>query len=261
MADQWNVEGGTAASWQSGSRNIGSENRWQTSSDDNRLPHAPPSRSLPESPDDVASRLIADVSSEVEDDQVWEHYAQVLDQVRVHLGSATLSGRLAVHRGAVCQVVIDAVNGGNSGLGLRAKIIDCDSNWLQLRQDADEAVGFGHWRPNWMVKLGAIESITGLSWTVDSSPDDPDAASLWLRQLRHVQDRGETVVVHRRRRHPMVGTIEGVAADHVDLRLSPDCESDLPAADTSLGSQRTPSASGTLLTHLPHTSIAAVQWR
>ncbi len=151
--------------------------------------------------------LFADLEAAAEAQNRLAFEADLADQVRAERAAITLTDRLRAQTGSrlACHLV--------DGDWIEGVLVDAGADWLLLRS------GPGG-RRQCLVPVLAIGSLTGLSRGAAA----PGVVARRLRLsvvLRALATARATVAMRLRSGQTLVGTIDRVGADHVDLALHP----------------------------------------
>lgn len=182
-------------------------------------PNAPKMRSLADEPLDVVDRIAADRASEMGDEENWEHYAQIADEIAVHRRGLTLLDRLAASEGIGLGIDVSTA-GGSEQWDVAGTLVEVGDGWCRMRVGTRDVV----------VNVDAIVSVATdrgglLEPTVASS-----RRTSWASVFRGFENAGTLVIVRRRLGPPLVGRVVFVGGDHFDL--------DLAASSAATGSTR-----------------------
>lgn len=168
-------------------------------------------------------RLFEDLEGQYDEAERLEMSAEVADRTRRELARLRLTDRARLATGSVIGVGLGAAGVVNG------QLLTSGPDWLLLRADAGAEC---------LIPLGSVDWVSGLS----AMAADPDSVSVVESRLglgyalrRVAQERAAVTVVFRDGTH-LTGTIDRVAADHVDLAVHPADEVRRAAAVTAVRS-------------------------
>jgi hypothetical protein len=165
--------------------------------------------------------LFADLEARFEAEERAAAEADLVDLVRAERTRLTLRDRLRAHVGAHLVWTL-----GAGEASVRGELLDVGTDWALVCAGRDELV----------VNLSALQYVSGLSRA--ASPEEGEVARRWglgvvLRGL--ARDRAP-VSVRLRGGDLLIGTIDRVGADHVDIAVHP---GDLPRRSEAVLGLRT----------------------
>lgn len=173
-------------------------------------PHAPSPRPLAEEPLAVVDRLLADEASHLGDDQVWEFYAQIGDEVALEQGALTLEGRFTAHLGG--ELRLDLLASGSSGpLAVEGTVAHVGAGWLMLTSERSEFV----------INIDSVVSATTSSGdSLSTAVSESTRKASWTSLLRRCAQSNRWIVVHRRVGSAISGRVVLAARDHFDVAVT-----------------------------------------
>lgn len=178
-------------------------------------PNAPPTRRAVGDPLDVVERLVADQASQLSDDETWERYSQVADEVALTHAQWTLIARLDPQIGRVVQVAVPG-----QPIGARRTLVGT------LKDIGD---GWGLIVDHPRVVLVNLALADFWSWPRDGvapeigPPEVGDRSrrlASWSTALRRLQSANGEVRVVVRSGPPLDGRIVLAGKDHFDLAVT-----------------------------------------
>ena len=150
--------------------------------------------------------LFADLEAQFETEQAAGLAAEVADLTRAEVASITLADRLHAQVGA--ELTWWTVDGER----LAAPLREVGADWVLVGAD----------RRSRLLPLAAVTAVSGLSRAAEPAGDGPVRRRLPLTVVlrRLALDRAVVELAVRGGRH-LVGTVDRVAADHVDVAVRP----------------------------------------
>lgn len=162
--------------------------------------------------------LFADLEAQLQQADALALDAEVADRTRRELAAVRLADRLRSHAGAALSVSLV------SGTTVRGSVLDVGSQWLLLAEEGGQA----------LVPLAAVAGVSGLSRAV-APPAGAVAGRLGLGHvLRAVARDRQPVRLELTAAQVLTGTVDRVAADHLDLAEHPVGEQRRAAAVASV---------------------------
>ncbi len=173
-------------------------------------PHAPRPRPLAEEPLAVVDRLIADEASALGDEQVWEFYAQLEDEIALEQGSVTLANRLATCLGG--EYALELITCGSSAPSIIEGVLaQVGNGWITLITRQCEFV----------INIDSVASVMATSdGSLPIGVAGAPRNATWASLLRRCAESKRPIVVHYRAGSPLSGRVVLAARDHFDIAVT-----------------------------------------